>query len=88
MKNKLKYVIEFIVIFFCVLVLILFLQNIYFSVKTKLIALDVILILICIKYKKFSLIQKDEKRNHFKIRWFGLILIAILLTIGILIYEK
>lgn len=88
MKNKLRNIIEIVIIMFFVVILILFLQNAYFSVKIKLVVLDIILILICVKYRNFRVTSKDKRRILFTIRWYGLVIIIVILTIGILIYEK
>lgn len=87
MKNKMKKVIEYIIILLLISLIILFLQIDSISIRSKLILLNVCLVSICIKYREFRKKTEDERSILFVIRWYGLLLIIIISTIAIFFVE-
>lgn len=87
MTNKLKTILEWMLILVFIIFLIFFLQCSCISDRVKMVVLDILLLSICVKYRRFRK-HVDKRTILFTIQWYGAFGMIILLTLGIVLYGK
>ena len=87
MTNKLKTILEWMLILVFIIFLIFFLQCSCISDRMKMVVLDILLLSICVKYRRFRK-PVDKRTILFTIQWYGAFGMIILLILGIVLYGK
>ncbi len=70
-----------------IIFLIFFLQCSCISDRMKMVVLDILLLSICVKYRRFRK-PVDKRTILFTIQWYGAFGMIILLILGIVLYGK
>ena len=87
MKNKLKTITQWMLILVFIIFIVFFLQCTCISDRVKMAGIDILLLSICVKYRRFRK-PVDKKSILFTIQWYGLFGMIVLLTLGIVLYGQ
>lgn len=87
MKNSFRFLVFIGLLLGITILLVFVLQNSKLNERVKIVVLDIFLIIISVKYRRYARLDLMENLLYV-IRWYALNFIIILLTIGFFIYDK
>lgn len=87
MKNSFSFLVFIGLLLGITILLVFVLQNSKLNERVKIVVLDIFLIIISVKYRRYARLDLMENLLYV-IRWYALNFIIILLTIGFFIYDK